>query len=128
MAPDRRMPAEEQCPVSDQTLGALYGASSEGLGEVIATVPPEARAVLAMYCYRRAHLASIGLAVAAMCDEADLTHSGGYPGSLLFAKSREASKAPQIPSPFGRRQITLASGLLRKVRPIDDEIDEESSS
>jgi hypothetical protein len=121
MLPDRRMIEEEPCPVSDQVLGELYRSSSHGLGELIATVSPTARAMLALYCYRRAHLTSIGLAIAASCDEDDLTRSGGNAGTVLFAKSREAPHA--IPH-LGRRKITLASGPLRQMGPIEDETDE----
>ena len=52
---------DEPCPVPDETLGEMYRASALGLSELIASVPPTTRALLAVYCYRRAHLASIGL-------------------------------------------------------------------
>jgi len=125
MLPDRRMFEDEPCPVSDQVLGELYRSSSHGLGELIATVSPDARAMLALYCYRRAHLTSIGLAIAASCDEDDLTRSGGNAGAILFAKSREAPQAPHATPHLGRRKITLASGSLRQMRPIEDETDEQ---
>jgi hypothetical protein len=125
MVPHPHAFEEEQCPVSDQTLGELYRSSSEGLDALIATVPSETRAGLAMYCYRRAHLASVGLAVAARCDETDLANWGGYAGKVLFLKSREAPQPPHITAPFGRRKITLATGSLRTVCLTDDEIDEE---
>jgi hypothetical protein len=121
MLPDHRIFEEEPCPVSDQVLGELYRSSSHGLGELISTVSPNARAMLALYCYRRAHLNSIGLAIAAGCDEDDLFRFGGYAGTMLFVKSREA---PQTPQRIGRRKITLASGPLRQMGPIEAEIDE----
>ena len=120
MLPERLRFEEDPCPVSDRVLGELYRSSSHGLGELIASLSPHARAELALYCYRRAHLNSIGLAIAASCDEDDLSRSGGYAGVMLFAKSREAPEAPQP----GRRTITLARGPLRQMCPIDDEIDE----
>ena len=49
-------------------------------------------ALLGVFCYRRAHLASIGLAIAATCAEDDLTSLGGNAGTMLFERSR---KAPQ---------------------------------
>ena len=124
MLPDRRMFEDEPCPVSDQALGELYRSSSHGLGELIATVSPNARAMLALYCYRRAHLTSIGLAIAASCDEDDLTRSGGNAGAMLFAKSRESPQAPHATPHLGCRKITLASGPLRQMGPIEDETDE----
>jgi hypothetical protein len=90
----RRIPQEETCPVPDHLLGQLYRASPDGLDAVIATVGPETRAMLAIYCSRRAHLASLGLAIAAGCEEYDLTTYCGQFGAALFAKAREAPRLP----------------------------------
>src|SRR5664279_3256702 len=115
MLPEHRALLEDEpCPVTDEMLGELYRANAHGLTDLIGTVSPTARALLAVYCYRRAHLASIGLAIAATCDKDDLASVGGNAGAVLFERSREA---PQ-PSPYnahatGRRKITLAIGLLR---------------
>jgi hypothetical protein len=129
MLPDQRVLLEdEDCPVPDATLGEMYRASAHGLREIIATVSPTARVLLAVYCYRRAHLASIGLAIAATCEEDDLTAFGGNTGAVLFERSREA---PQSSSPDsranGRRKITLATEPLRQSSPIVDEEDFSSS-
>ncbi len=115
MLPEHRALLEDEpCPVSDETLGKLYRASTHGLNELITTVPPTARVLLAVYCYRRAHLASIGLAIAATCDKDDLAHWGGNAGVVLFERSREA---PQTSSSnahaAGRKKITLSTGPLR---------------
>src|SRR5690348_12308983 len=58
----------DPCPIPDSQLGELYRASKHGLPELIATVSPEVRAALAIYCYRRGHLKSIGLAIASTCN------------------------------------------------------------
>ena len=122
MLPERRMFEEEACPVSDDALGEMYRANAHGLSDLIAAVPPDTRGMLAMYCYRRAHLASIGLAVAASCDEDNLLRHGGNAGAVLFAKSRQAPEAPRLaPHLAGRRKITLASGTLRPVMPDEDD-------
>jgi hypothetical protein len=118
MLPQHRV-EDEPCPVTDQLLGEMYRADANGLNELIATVSRTARALLAVYCYRRAHLASIGLAIAATCEEEDLASSGGNAGAMLFERSR---KAPQ-PSltdnrPSNRRKITLAARPLAP--PISD--------
>ena len=125
MLPEHRvLLGDELCPVSDEILGEMYRASAPGLDELIATVSPTARALLAVYCYRRAHLASIGLAIAATCDKDDLSSFGGNAGAVLFERSREA---PQASSPdthsSRRRRITLAEGPLRQLSPIEDEAD-----
>lgn len=122
MLPERRMFEDEVCPVPDEVLGDMYRASAHGLNELIASVPPTVRGMLAIYCYRRAHLASIALAIAATCDEDDLTLHGGNAGTLLFSKSREAPVAPRLaPNQVNRRRITLASGTLRNMMPVDEE-------
>ncbi len=115
---------DETCPVADQLLGEIYRASAHGLNELIASVPPTARVLLAIYCYRRAHLASIGLAIAATCEKDELTSLGGNAGGVLFERSRET---PQ-PSPVtaygaGRRKITLPTEPLQRFSPIEDEAD-----
>jgi len=82
MLPEHRALLEDEpCPISDEVLGALYRANAYGLNELIATVSPTARAVLAVYCYRRAHLASIGLAIAATCEKDDLEWFGDNAGT-----------------------------------------------
>ena len=125
MLPEHRVLLEDEpCPVADEILGEMYRASAHGLDELIATVSPAARALLAVYCYRRAHLASIGLAIAATCDKDDLSLYGGNAGTVLFERSRED---PQASSPdthsSRRRRITLAEGPLRQLSPIEDEAD-----
>src|ERR1700733_13116449 len=111
---------EEPCPVADQTLGEMYRASAHGLNELIATVSPTARVLLAVYCYRRAHLASIGLAIAATCEKDELASVGGNAGAVLFERSREAPKALSIDvHTTVRRKITLATEPLRQLSPID---------
>ena len=123
MLPEHRVLLEDEpCPVADQMLGEMYRASAHGLNELIATVSPTARALLAVYCYRRTHLASIGLAIAATCEKDDLTSLGGNAGAALFERSREA---PQSSLPDaranGRRKITLAAGSLRHSNPLVNE-------
>ena len=105
---------EEACPIADQLLGEIYRSSAHGLNELIATVSPTARALLAIYCHRRAHLASIGLAVAATCEEDALISVGGNAGAMLFEQSRENSQPALIGTHAnGRRKITLSAGPLR---------------
>ena len=120
------MPDDDICPVGDELLGELYSASKLGLPVLVATVPPTVRATLALFCYHRSHLHSLGLAIAASCDEEDLVRLGGRVGASLFARSREAPPPPPLASHnTNRRKITLASGPLRKMAPIDDEPDDE---
>ena len=125
MLPEHRVLLEdERCPVAEQMLGEIYRTSAHGLNELIATVSPTARVLLALYCYRRAHLASIGLAIAATCEKDELTGLGGNAGAVLFERSREAPKSPSIDvHAHGRRKITLATEPLCQLSPIEDEED-----
>src|ERR1700689_2009619 len=124
MLPERRVLLEDEpCPVPDEMLGEMYRASPNGLSELIATVSPTARVLLAVFCYRRAHLASIGLAIAATCEKDDLTWVGGNAGAALFERSREAPQSSTDIRANCRQKITLASEPLRQPSPIADEED-----
>jgi len=125
MLPEHRALLEDEpCPVPDEMLGAMYRASPHGLSELIATVSPTARVLLAVYCYRRAHLASIGLAIAATCEKDDLTWLGGNAGAVLFERSRETPQSLSADAhAMGRRKITLATEPVRQLSPIEDEDD-----
>ncbi len=116
--------AEEPCPVADQTLGDLYRSHRQGLATLAQTVSPDIRAMLALYCYRRAHLQSLGLTIATSCSEDELIEAGGHAGSALFALSRKAPP-PAAEQATGRRKISLSSGPLTAIAPLDDEIDDD---
>ena len=85
-----RVPQEEDCPVPEIVLGDLYRSKPEGLQALVATIPPSVRAMLAVYCYPRAHLHSIALAIASSCDKEDLINFGGDPGAALFEQARRS--------------------------------------
>jgi hypothetical protein len=107
-------PQEDPCPVPEHVLGQLYRASSHGLDQLISTVPAATRAMLALYCYRRAHLQSIGLAIAASCEQFDLEEYGGNAGKVLFETSRKAAdESPPSRYP-DRRKVTLSTCALRQ--------------
>ena len=118
LAEHRALLEDEPCPVSDELLGTLYRANAHGLNELVATVPQKTRALLAVYCYRRAHLASIGLAIAATCERDDLAWFGGNAGAVLFDRSREAPQPSSTNDRAnGQRKITLATAAIRQLGP-----------
>lgn len=114
------------CPVRDELLGEMYRASENGLPRLVESVSSEVRAMLALFCYRRSHLHSLALAIAASCSERDLIQLGGRVGSTLYALSREPA-ARAAPSSSNRKPITLSTKPLSVLAPLDDEIDDEIS-
>ncbi len=114
------------CPIRDELLGEMYRASEHGLPQLVASVSPDVRAMLALFCYRRSHLYSLSLAIAVTCTEQELVQAGGRVGSTLYALSREpAARSAPSSSLGGRKPITLSTKPLSAVTPIDDELDDE---
>jgi len=116
------------CPVRDDLLGQMYRANSNGLPVLVESVSSDVRAMLALFCYRRSHLHSLALAIAASCTERDLIQLGGRVGSTLYALSREPARAAS-PSSYGsRKPITLSTKPLSTFAPMADEVDDEDLS
>src|ERR1700684_3312024 len=115
------------CPVRDELLGEMYRASENGLPKLVDSVTSDVRAMLALFCYRRSHLHSLAIAIAASCSERELIQLGGRVGSTLYTLSREASSARSAPSSsYGHRKpITLSTKPLSTFSPVDDELDED---
>jgi len=114
------------CPVGDELLGEMYRASEHGLPQLVESVSPEVRAMLALFCYRRSHLHQLALAIASSCTERELIEIGGRVGSTLYALSREpAGRASASTSSNGRKPITLSTKPLSTFKPLDDELDDE---
>ncbi|MGA2054969.1 MAG: hypothetical protein ABSG88_06645 [Bradyrhizobium sp.] len=114
------------CPVRDDLLGEMYRASEHGLPQLVESVSPDVRAMLALFCYRRSHLYSLALTIAASCSEHELIQVGGRVGSTLFALSREPATRSTASSSYGNRKpITLSTKPLSAVKPIEDEPDDE---
>src|ERR1700689_3164615 len=112
------------CPVRDELLGEMYRASENGLPKLVDSVTSEVRAMLALFCYRRSHLHSLAVSIAASCSERELIQLGGRVGSTLYALSREAPATPSsTSSAYGNRKpITLSTKPLSTFSPVDDEL------
>jgi hypothetical protein len=115
------------CPVRDELLGEMYRANENGLPQLVESVSSDVRAMLALFCYRRSHLHSLALAIAASCSERELTQLGGRVGSTLYTLSRETPAARAAPSSsYGNRKpITLSTKPLSTFSPVEDELDDE---
>jgi hypothetical protein len=100
----------EGCPVPEELLGRLYVSSIQEIDSIVSQLPPGPRGSLATFCYSRAHLRDIGLAIAATCDLETLVDAGGRAGTNLFEISRERPEEPKHPYSWMRRsRISLAS-------------------
>jgi hypothetical protein len=114
------------CPVRDELLGEMYRANPNGLVQLVESVSSEVRAMLALFCYRRSHLHTLALSIAASCSERELIQLGGRVGSTLYALSREpAARAAPSSSYSHRKPITLSTKPLSTFSPIEDELDDE---
>jgi hypothetical protein len=118
--------ADDVCPVRDDLLGELCRANDFLVPGFVSTLAPDIRASLALFCYRRSHLHSMGLAIAASCDEDNLVWAGGSVGAFIFACSREAAPQKMLSPRADRRKITLATGILRMFGN-DDELTSEAT-
>lgn len=114
------------CPVRDELLGDMYRANENGLPKLVESVSSEVRAMLALFCYRRSHLYSLALSIAASCSERELIQLGGRVGSTLYGLSREPAARSAPSSAYGHRKpITLSTKPLSTFSPIEDEADED---
>ena len=98
------------CPVRDELLGEMYRANENGLPQLVESVSSDVRAMLALFCYRRSHLHSLALSIAASCSERELIQLGGRVGSTLYALSRE-------PAARARRRRPTATASRSRSRP-----------
>ncbi|MDQ8731387.1 hypothetical protein [Bradyrhizobium sp. LHD-71] len=118
--------AKDDCPVEDELLGSLYRASPQGLQELARSVPPETRAMLALFCYRRSHMQDLALAIASTCELRDLTEWGGTLGSTIYAQAQQAARKPVAIEASSRRKVTLSTAPLATfARPVDDLDDDD---
>jgi hypothetical protein len=115
--------SDDRASPSDQTamtaaLDRLYGAAVSQVGDIVANLQESERAKLAVFCYGRVHLNTIGLAVASHCSLDHLVAASGssVAGRTLHAQSRELPAA--APKTYAsRRSVTLASSVSDAFAP-----------
>jgi hypothetical protein len=114
------------CPVREDLLGEMYRANETSLQQLVESIAPEVRAMLALFCYRRSHLHALALTIAASCGERDLFQLGGRVGLVLYTLSREAPASRSIAaSSYGHRKaITLSTKPLSSFSPFEDDLDD----
>jgi hypothetical protein len=91
--------AGDDCPISEQLLFQIYDASKHRQPIPQLDLSGETKSMLALFCYRRSHLETAGLAIAATCEEPDLLFAGGALGAALFARSRNYHPPPAASRP-----------------------------
>jgi hypothetical protein len=116
--------SDDVCPIPESLFGQLFRSHPQGLPELVATIPSRTRAMLALFCYRRAHLHALSLAIASTCDEVDLIEAGGRPGAALYELSRQPDAPVATVQENGRRKITLARGPLWSPAPLEDDYED----
>ncbi len=123
MFPGRHTFDNDSCPVGEELLGQLYRAHENGLPALVESVSGDVRAMLALFCYRRAHLHSLALAIASTCSEQHLLQFGGRVGAALFALSRDgkSGRGGTLPN---RKPITLSTKPLSVIKPFEDDLDD----
>lgn len=116
--------SDDICPVPESVFGQLFRSHPQGLPDLVATIPERTRAMLALFCYRRAHLHALSLAIASTCSEDELIEAGGRPGAALYELSRQSQAAAATAEENGRRKITLAKGPLWHPAPLEDDCED----
>lgn len=116
--------SDDACPIPESLFGQLYRSHPQGLAELVTTIPAQTRAMLALFCYRRAHLHALSLSIASTCDEMDLVEAGGRPGAALFELSRQPEAPVATHHENGRRKISLAKGALWHPAPLEDDYED----
>ena len=102
----------------DEVIGRLHECPTRSIDGLVSNMPEDHRGNLAVFCYSRAHLHDVALAIAATCNLDALVHAGGKPGNFLFEQSRQRPKKEHS-DPSGRRlRISLATNVSRQI--LDD--------
>jgi len=110
-------------PVPADLAERLYRAGEGRVADLVAGFSATQRADLAVYCYHKAHLHRIGLAIAATCERSVLELTWGRTlGKVLFDQSREMVLAPAPTGNPYRPAVTLAT-LSAMPAELDDEED-----
>jgi hypothetical protein len=105
----------------DEIIGRLHDCAPRSIDGLISNLPEGHRGNLAIFCYSRAHLHEVALAIAATCNLDALVHAGGKPGTFLFEQSRQR---PHIePSHIGGRRAKISLATTASVRILDEEVE-----
>jgi hypothetical protein len=117
---------DDGSPVPDELIGRLYRSPRHGINELVSGLSTSRRGSLAAFCYSRAHLHDIGLAIAATCDLETLVAAGGRAGNFLFEQSRELPNEEKPRSFSKQAKVSLAT--INSTHPSDTHSDVNTAS
>jgi hypothetical protein len=94
----------------ESVLGRLLRAGEAEIPAIVDHLPERQRAELALFCYSRAHLHQIGVAIAATCELPFLIQAAPSTaaGHGIFEQSRNQPKRAASVATGSRSRITLA--------------------
>ena len=119
------MSAFNSSTTMDEVIGRLHESPSRSIDELVSDLPEDRRGQLAVFCYSRAHLHEVALAIAATCNLDALVHAGGIPGNFLFEQSRQRPKAENFDPRARRMKVSLAKNVGLPM--LDEEIEIEDA-
>ena len=102
-------------------LTRLYGVATQSAQEIVANLTESERARLAVFCYGRAHLNAIGLAIATTCslDHLVAAAHSGTAGRTIFNQARDRSILAAKAVPGRRASVTLAASAMSRGLPAE---------
>jgi hypothetical protein len=117
------------CPISMDELGELYRADEYDLPLLLAAMPADLRARVAVFCYRKSHTHQLGLKIARACERDDLVRIAEDLGSVIYGQAHlEEPKTVAVtiakvlakpePAPAPKKKISLG-GSAAKGRSFD---------
>ena len=115
------MSAFNRYTTMDEVVGRLHIVPMRSVDGLVSNLSEDQRGNLAVFCYSRAHLHEVALAIAATCNLDALVHAGGKPGNFLFEQSRQRPKTVQFDQAARRTKITLATNTSRQL--LDEELE-----
>jgi hypothetical protein len=105
----------------DEAIGRLHISPMRSVDGLVSNLSEDQRGTLATFCYVRAHLHEVALAIAATCNLDTLVHAGGKPGNFLFEQSRQRPESEYPDLGARRAKITLATNTSRQM--LDEELE-----
>jgi hypothetical protein len=106
------------CPISMEQLGELYRADDYDLPLMLAAMPADLRARVAVFCYRKSHTHQLGLRVARSCERDDLVRVAEELGAVIYGQAHlEAPKTVTVtiakPEAAPKKKISLGGSAAR---------------